>query len=148
MNARSRQNVIIALLPVAMIWGAYNLFWDEKEPPLIQPEVAPQVVTTIENSTFVIDDSELSRIKNAKWGSDPFRSVIKRSPKATDKPDDRLKLILSGIIFNDKSPMAVINRKTVRPGDIINGTRIVSINRKSVTVEQNGKQFQLTVTKG
>lgn len=148
MNAKTRQKIIIATLPVAMLWGIYNLFWDEKKPPPAQAEVTPQVVIKAEKSKFVIDSLELQRIEKAKWGADPFKSVIKRSPKPTDKPDDGLKLILSGIVFNEKSPMAVINNKTVRPGDIIDGTRIVSINRKSVIVERSGKQFQLTVTKG
>lgn len=148
MNTRIRQKIVFAALPLAVIWGAYNMFWGEKEMRPVQPEITAQIDTTATKPLFVPDGPDMERIKTAEWGADPFRSAIKKPAKRTDKQKEELKLILSGIVFNEKSPMAVINKKMVRTGDTIDGARIISIDRKSVTVEQSGKQFQLRVTKG
>lgn len=149
MNAQIRQKIVYATLPLAMVWGAYNLFWDNRPEAL-----APPPNTVVQPATQVISSAppqakpDWERIDAAAWGADPFRTLIKKAAKPTDKPKEELKLILSGIVFNEKSPMAVINKKMVRTGDTIGGVRVVSINRKTVTVERNGKRYQLTVTKG
>jgi type II secretory pathway component PulC len=147
LNARTRQKIIVAALPLAMIWGAYNMFWVEQKSPPVQPEITAQADTTTTKPLFAPAGPDMERIKTAEWGADPFRSAVKKPAKRADKRKEELKLILSGIVFNEKSPMAVINKKTVRTGDTIDGAHILSIDRKSVTVERSGKQFQLKVTK-
>ncbi|MDH3892037.1 MAG: hypothetical protein OEV49_13230 [candidate division Zixibacteria bacterium] len=148
MKAKTRQKIVIAALPAAMIWGAYNLFWTDQPEPAAPPAAAVQATAEITGSIAPPPGLDLERVEQARWGADPFRTVIKPSSKPADKPKEELKLILSGIVFNDKSPMAVINKKSVRTGDSINGARIVSIDRNSVTVERNGRTFTLRVSKG
>ncbi|MFQ5498369.1 MAG: hypothetical protein ACE5FH_01745 [Candidatus Zixiibacteriota bacterium] len=80
------------------------------------------------------------------WGADPFQSPkARRRRTAVEKP---VHWILSGIVYRPENPMAVINRRTVRPGDVIDGATVVDIKRKSVTIEHRGKNVTLSVTKG
>jgi type II secretory pathway component PulC len=148
LNAKTRQKIVIAALPVAVIWGAYNLLWTKEKTPVEQPVVASQTVVPVESPRLIPGDPDLQQIKEADWGTDPFKSEIKREAKPADNSKKELKLILSGILFNERSPMAVINKRTVRSGDVIGDARVVTIDRKSVLMEQNGKQFRLKVTKG
>ncbi len=54
-------------------------------------------------------------------------------------------LRLQGIFFRMKDPTAIINGKTVRNGDEIDGAKVVRIDRASVRVEVNGQQKDLTL---
>lgn len=148
MKAQTRQKIIFTILPLAMVWGAYNLFWHDAPKPVAPPDAAIQPTVSVTKSGPTLGKPDLERVKAAQWGADPFRTLIKPAGKPADKPKEELKLILSGIVFNERSPMAVINKKTVRPGDMIDGARILSIDRKSVTLERNGRRLQLKVSKG
>lgn len=149
MNVQTRQRILFVILPLAMVWGAYNLFWNDNDTKSVAPPNAViQPTAEVTKTDPTPGKPDLERVKAAEWGADPFRTLIKWAGKPADKPKEELKLILSGIVFNERSPMAVINKKTVRPGDMIDGARILSIDRRSVTMERNGRRFQLKVSKG
>lgn len=148
MKAQTRQKLLFAILPLAIVWGAYNLFWNDAPKTVAPPDAAIQPTVPVTKAGPRPSKPDLERVRATEWGADPFRTLIKRTGKPADKPKEELKLILSGIVFNERSPMAVINKKTVRPGDMIDGARILSIDRKSVTLERNGRRLQLKVSKG
>lgn len=148
MKTATRQRMVYATLAVAIIWGAYNLLWTEPRKPLPPVEVDVPVQMPTTSTAVRIDKHDIDRIAAAGWGYDPFKSSIKPRSHTTDKPKKDLKWILSGIVYNEHAPMAVINRKTVRPGDVIDNARVVTINQKTVLMERNGKRFTLRVTKG
>jgi len=51
---------------------------------------------------------------------------------------------LNGIIFNKDMPVAVINNTIAKEGDLIaNNTKIVSIKRDSVILNDGSKDFEL-----
>jgi hypothetical protein len=52
---------------------------------------------------------------------------------------------LQSIFFRMKSPTAIINGKTLGIGDSVDGIKVVSIQRTSVEVVQNGKYRTLTL---
>ncbi|MCK4461118.1 MAG: hypothetical protein KAW46_04905 [candidate division Zixibacteria bacterium] len=148
MKTATRQRMVYATLVVAIIWGAYNLLWTESRKPLPPVEVDVPIQMPSSSTAVQIDKLDIDRIAAVKWGHDPFKSTIKARGHTTDKPPKDLKWILSGIVYNERAPMAVINRKTVRPGDVIDNARVVTINEKTVLMERNGKRFTLRVTKG
>jgi hypothetical protein len=55
---------------------------------------------------------------------------------------------LSGIIYNAKQPMAVINGQMVGVGDEIDQARVKYIDRSKVTIIYNGSAIDLLVSKG
>jgi len=148
MKTATRQRMVYVALVVAIVWGGYNLLWTEPRKPLPPVEVDVPVQMPTTSTAVQIDKLDIERIAAAEWGHDPFKSSIKPRGHTTDKPRKDLKWILSGIVYNERAPMAVINRKTVRPGDVIDNARVVTINQKTVLMERNGKRFTLRVTKG
>ena len=148
MKTATRQRMVYVALAVGIIWGGYNLLWTEPRKPLPPVEVDVPVQMPTTSTTVQIDKLDIERTAAAGWGHDPFKSSIKPQSHTTDKPKKDLKWILSGIVYNEHAPMAVINRKTVRLGDVIDNARVVTINQKTVLMERNGKRFTLRVTKG
>lgn len=49
------------------------------------------------------------------------------------------KLTLSGIVWDDKEPIALINSLTLKQGDMIEGSRIISIQPEKVELSSNGE---------
>jgi hypothetical protein len=55
---------------------------------------------------------------------------------------------LTGIVYNDRTPLAIINNRPVKVGDAIDQAKVVDIGTRTVTVEYQGKRVTLTVSKG
>ncbi len=55
---------------------------------------------------------------------------------------------LSAIVFSHSLPMAIVNGKTVRVGDIVDRAKVVSIDQKKVTLLYNGANIEIKVGKG
>jgi hypothetical protein len=68
------------------------------------------------------------------------RSSPPASSTATDEP-----LRLQSIFFRLRAPTVIINGKTVGIGGTVDGARVVSIQRSSVEIVQNGRYRTLTL---
>jgi hypothetical protein len=51
------------------------------------------------------------------------------------------KLAVSGIVYNEKSPSAIISKKVYGVGDVVDGYAIIRISRSEVEFEKNGKKL-------
>lgn len=71
-----------------------------------------------------------------KWGDDPF--VRDFSYLAEIKS-----LIVSAITISEKEAYAIINNQIVRVGDVIDGKKVVAIEKDRVIVERVGKRFTI-----
>ena len=73
-------------------------------------------------------------------------SASKSPPSANHTANTGAKPIrLQSIFYRLKSPTVIINGKTLAPGDSVDGIKVVSIQRTSVEVVQNGKYRTLTL---
>jgi len=54
---------------------------------------------------------------------------------------------LTGIVFSELNPAAIIARKIVRRGDTVAGATVLEITKNSVIVEINGKKATLKITR-
>jgi Tfp pilus assembly protein PilO len=76
--------------------------------------------------------------------SRPFRSLLRKTPA---KVPSALRLTL--IVWDEKNPMATVKYRgksyVVRPGDVIGGERVLSIQKNCVWVVKNGYRIKLTV---
>ncbi len=148
MNENLRKKVVYGTLVLAIIYGAYN-FWPESRADkptasrLSAQPVATAVATAI--STPLIDTAAM---ESAPWGADPFR-VVAPPPSAPKTARSTVPgLRLSGILYNQTYPLAIIDGKSVGVGDQIKGATVISIDRRRVTLDHRGKQYTLTVSKG
>jgi len=82
--------------------------------------------------------------KELEWGRDPFIGARPIHAVKTAIPEsDNFRL--GGIMLGDGSPTAIINQKIVRPGDVIDGAKVIKINKNSVTLEIKGETKQLSL---
>ena len=51
------------------------------------------------------------------------------------------KLAVSGIVYNEKSPSAIISKQVYGVGDVVDGYTISRITRTEVEFEKNGKKL-------
>ncbi|MEW6049769.1 MAG: hypothetical protein AB1644_01730 [Candidatus Zixiibacteriota bacterium] len=147
MTETRRKQVVYSALVLAMIYGLWNFTVGRKA------EIAPEADEPVTRTDSLIPKParpiDVSDIMARPWGRDPFsgETARLRLPIKAQTPD-RFYWILSGIIYSDKRPMAVINYTPVAVGDIVGGARVVKIEKSKVTLEQNGNRFDIFVTKG
>jgi hypothetical protein len=71
------------------------------------------------------------------WGRDPFFALGSEASLGSG-------LVLSGIVWDAKTPIAMINEKVLRVGDVIEGYRITAITSSSVVVvAPSGKESEV-----
>lgn len=148
MTEKSRKKLIYVSLVAAVIYGLANLDLDGPEKPAsiapAQEYLEPSAITALQAGGPGLTLNTDS-IEALPWGNDPFRLGER---KATVANSDPVAFELSGIIYSSENPMAIINSRPVKTGDMISKARVMSINRTSVTLEYRGKRVQLTVTEG
>lgn len=52
-------------------------------------------------------------------------------------------LVIQGVIWGGSLPQAIINNKVVKAGDIIEGVRVISIDKAGITLLFEDKQYKL-----
>ena len=144
MDSKKRQKIVYLLFVVAVIWGVYNFMGDKQT----SPADSPKPVTRLEpdQQTVQMAPIDVEKYADLEWGGDPFYRGQYIKPQHPEKPVKPIWL-LGGILFDNKRPSAVINKKVVRDGDIIDGARVVRIDKETVTLDKGGLQFTLTIAK-
>ncbi|MFC1524604.1 hypothetical protein ACFL6N_07430 [Thermodesulfobacteriota bacterium] len=85
---------------------------------------------------------------------DPFKwpreqiSVFETHERARQKEDIFVGLRLNGILWDNQTPMAIINNQTVGIGDVIGKARVTSIFKNEVLLTGDGKQHVLSFPEG
>lgn len=149
MNEQLRKKIIFGVLALAIVWAWFNI-GDQKDStaneynvPTIQPLSPAQAGTATEPKS----DIDTLALQNADWGADPFRAATKRtySKYRSTRP---LSWKLTGIMYSHEQPLAYINNKMVKIGDLVDDARVVKIDRDRVTLEHNNRKITLTVARG
>ena len=140
MNEKIRKRIVFALLPVAIIWGAYKLSGPGRTVEVDRPETIKPISAQHANSAGTT--GEIVENSSKPWGNDPFRTVRTVSSKKD------LAWTVTGILYNSISPLAYVNREMVREGDTIDDAVVMKIDKRSVTLEYKGDQFTISVSKG
>ena len=151
MSENTRKKVVYACFVIAVIYGSYNLLMGDDQPQMTyKQQQATSVSAAIHSAApppsspeLIVTDDMIS----APWGADPFRARVTSANALSPRPND-LAWVLDGIVYSDRSPMAIINKQMVRSGDTVDKARVIAIGRKTATLEHKGKQFTLTVSKG
>ena len=150
MSESTRKKVIAGVLIVAVIWGYFNLRPAAKDKPVAS---RPSAAAVVPNPTPQVQAPPAPKLVNIEdkskepWGTDPFR-VTRKAGNTDPTPYKARKWLLSGILYNAHSPAAVINKKHVTIGDIVDDAKVLKIDKKAVTLEHNGSKMTITVTKG
>ncbi|MFA5068788.1 MAG: general secretion pathway protein GspB [Candidatus Omnitrophota bacterium] len=79
-------------------------------------------------------------------GENPFINLLQTHLASLNKkaPGENASLpmpplLVEGMIWNTDNPQAIINGKVLNSGDIIDGVRIVNIEKQGITIDFNGE---------
>ena len=72
--------------------------------------------------------------------SSPSAAPAPISQNAQDLPA----LMLTGIVYDNEKPYAIVNNKVLSKGDMIDGAMLIEINRESVKFVFNDEEFELS----
>jgi hypothetical protein len=144
MTAKKRQVLLLALLLVAVVWGIYNFTGDTQKRPPVIPDL-PREVDQV-RAEKPSESIEVEKYSKLEWGTDPFFWDPGMSDETPSVTIERT-WILGGILYRGNNPSAVINRRIVRSGDLIDGATVVQIHKSSVRLEKDGLEFTLTLGK-
>ena len=153
MTEKTRKKIVFLALPLAIIWAVYNYQPnDKKKIPqqtstdsamTMDPATSANTTTPEEVPKKLID---IEKYENLPWGKDPFHAQVLRQKQT--KTVSKNNWTLSGIIYNAANPVAIINKKTVKTGDIIDNAKVIEIARRKVVLDYGGNRITLTVTRG
>ena len=73
---------------------------------------------------------------------------VKAVPVVEKKPDPPPMLLLNGIVWGGPSPRVLINKKVYGVGDEVQGVKVLMIQRGSIIVDHQGRQFSYTPSSG
>lgn len=100
-------------------------------------EAAPQKIDIIQDK----EKEEAQRKRMAlPWSRDPFMAQGKLAKKGPSRPEA---LALSGIIWDEKKPAAIINDNIVSVGDEIQGKKVIKIEKNKVILQEDGEEYIL-----
>lgn len=150
MSEQMRTKIIAGFLFAALIWAGFSYKSESKK----TPDAALQTIQALDSGvqTYKIKNNyiNIKKYDTLSWGRSPFYlsslSSLKR-PQVTGK-NETLSWILSGIVFNSKSPTAIINKRPVKIGDTIDKALVTQIDKKKVIIKYNQEIITLTVSKG
>jgi len=81
---------------------------------------------------------------------DPFKSVLPEIQKTATVVQEEYKeevalpvVNIQGLIWGGKEPLAIINNKVYKVGDLIEDIKIINIEKEGVSVIYRGKNFVL-----
>lgn len=144
MDTQKRKNIIYILFVLAVIYGLYNLMigFDKKS-----AELAPaSQVQPVSQTVMPANTIDIEKYSALSWGRNPFYRAKENRPVVTDK--EQIDWVLNGILYDNKAPTAVINKKIVGIGDKINGARIIKITKTKVVLKtDNSDILTLQITK-
>ena len=145
MNDKMRKKIVFVALGLAIIWAFYNMNKKKSGTELAQQETQQQILSGSRTSTIPEKLIDVEKYQKTDWGRNPFKEPGQIALKTIS---NETYWLLSGIIYSEKNPMAIINNKSLFIGDSVDEARVVSINRKEVTLDYKGKKLTLTVAKG
>lgn len=153
MTDPTRKKILYVVLVGAVIFGVYSFSRPRKQ---YVPGTMAQTVQESEMTApaaAVQPPVNIAAIEKASWGRDPFRWDTRPQPRpknvqSVSQPEYAPGWRLSAIVFSNSLPLAIVNGKTVKVGDVVDRAQVVRIDRKKVTLLYNGSSIEIQMSKG
>lgn len=143
MNEKMRKRLVYSSLVLAVIYGAYNFSSGGKQLIVEESHTIEPIAGTHSPIVEKLRRETITKLESEDWGRDPFGK-----PKRAVEAVPRQTWTLRGIIFSPTNPLAYINGARVGVGDKVNNATVVAIDKRKVTLEFGGSQFDVYVRKG
>jgi hypothetical protein len=150
----NRQKIMMALIPVLAI----ALVVAVKNPLKVSPTTPVEnTLPTVATPTTIADVEMAWEIPPLYQPGvrDPMRlpdPPVTPIPEATDEPEiapkqTRIELVVSGILYSQDRPAAIVDTQLVHEGQQISGATVKKIEMDGVEFEWNGRTWKQTVDK-
>ncbi len=117
----------------------------------LETPVSEETEVAFEESAIEEGEANVAIVDSSSVDDPSLQSeetVLADSEEETPEVVSKLpKIRLTGIFYNESNPLASINGKLLRPGDIVDGAKILSIEKQFVTVSFNGENLQIDLPK-
>ena len=145
---KKKRDILITsiLLVIFAITFTKNVLLHKRPAPA--PTSAPTGSQSMSDQLVVVtnmrlyDNLKKERVKlwDREWGRDPFvpQTVVSSIVKAVN-------LTLKGILWDEKTPKAIVNEKILVVGDVLYGYTVVDIKPRSVILRTGEKNIELQV---
>jgi len=140
------QNKKLILLIILGIAAVFSLIYGIATPSKVRRGLSKKS-TGIKKQRAVT--AEINTVSNTKrprktdfstWGRDPFSSG-----PAVSAPATLSDMVLTGILWDDSAPLAMINDNLVGAGDKIGGYTAVEIKKDKVVLTDGEQNYTLTL---
>lgn len=151
MTERTRQKVIAGVMIASLIWAGVNYNSDtKKEQPVEQAKtIQPLDASKVKSTQHILSKNITDEYSKKSWGRSPFVSTYSLTQSGTTAfAPETVGWNLSGIMFNKTSPVAVINKRPVKVGEIVDRAEVLAIEKDEVIIKIDDKQIKLKVSKG
>lgn len=144
MKEKTRKTIIFSLLPLAVLWAIFNMTDSKKQ---TKTPISNEIRTG-KPEAAAIESAKIDTEKyiSLPWGKDPFYRIRENGP-LPPSPTKKPRWHLAGILFGEANPYAVVNNAIVTEGDMVDGARVVLIDKSTVTLEKDGFEIKLKVAK-
>jgi len=84
---------------------------------------------------------------NSKGRKNPFAPPVAKKTELSVEDFSNMNLSIEGIIWDEKKPLAIVNGKIVKEGDIIEGIVVSEILKDSVVFIIDYKKYEIKIKK-
>ena len=151
MSEQTRTKLITGFLVIAVIWAGFNLKPNDSKSTEEAPQTIQPIEAGLQSNNFRKSFIDIETYDLEPWGRSPFylaslSSIQRTASKSYDT--NVLSWILSGIMYSNNSPTAIINKRPVKIGEIVDKAIVTQIDKERVIIKYNHKEITLTVSKG
>ncbi len=125
---------ITGVLVIVLVFFLIRAFEKRKPPPSVKTKELVTGQSVKQSGLYAQLEQE---IKKMDFKRDPF------SQQALSDLEESQSLHLSGILWDEANPTAIINDEIVAVGGEINGKKIVEIKKDKVILEADGQTTEL-----
>ncbi len=156
-----RTMILLGLTIVAGVYLIFDLTSSSKapRPPRKAPPAPPAVARALEAVPTPTPGATPTASPGRRlapppppdqpWGRDPFAIDGNRLPHGPEVADQFSGFNIAGIVRGPHGYQAIINDRVVRPGDQVDGARVVRITSEGIELEKDGEtRFLPLIEKG
>ncbi len=149
-----RTMILLGLTIVAGVYLIFDLTSSSKAPPA-PPAVARALEAVPTPTPGATPTASPGRRlappppPDQPWGRDPFAIDGNRLPHGPEVADQFSGFNIKGIVRGPRGYQAIVNDRVVRPGDQVDGARVVRITSEGIEFEKDGEtRFLPLIEKG
>jgi hypothetical protein len=158
-NMTTREKIIVALMVVAVAYGAYALFFEKPPgPQTLQTQTGLDSLNTFvtkvaetTKSGLSEEDAYIVQQAESQWHQDPMATIkskteaeVKQQEEEAQAPPPGVKIVYSGYLQMGDKSLAIINGMEYETGDELSGggyvVRNISPSRVVLAKTPDGKQ--------